>query len=500
MIHDTRGSKRKSTRMNSAFAAALCLSSLLIVGSQSAQSDSGKQIISVRISHDPIRRAEDLKDLSQFDILGVSLQQGIAEVGLLPRDMNKLKALGFQIEFSPLNAQLNREALEPYLTPSEVLDKLSSLSQTYPAITSLKTIGFTRRKRPIQAIIISSEPNDTNRPTILLNAMHHAREVMTTEVVMHAAEVLLRGFGNDQEITHWLETARIIVVPQVNPDGNQLVHEGQTMWRKNAWESDGRTYGVDINRNYPTLWGACNGSSTGKFADNYRGPSAASEPETNAMMSLVQAEKPVANISYHSFSEMILYPYGCRSEKNPSLELFKSIGADIKANLEDDSGRKNTYELGTPPELLYEADGTDADWQFREAGVVSFAMEINSRMQGFQPSHQRWRDITVKRQESAWKTLIRRTLEQGVRGRFVNQQATEISYRIVQMRSNSLEDFTGEDKTVKPFRPRSSAGLLFNTLLPGDYAINISLGNSPAKTVNFSVKKGEVTDLGDISL
>ncbi|MEN9530234.1 MAG: Carboxypeptidase precursor [Pseudomonadota bacterium] len=464
----------------------------------SAQSASPKRIVSVKISHDPVRRAEDLKDLSSFDILGVSLSENLAEVAVDQDNLNALTEKGFQIQFSPLNAQLQRENLEPYFTPTEVLDSLSSLSQNYPALTELRTIGFTRRKRPIQALIISAHPDNQNQPTLLFNAMHHAREVMTTEVVMHMAQLLLKGYGTDSEITHWLDTARIIVVPQVNPDGNQFVHEGQSMWRKNAWESEGRTFGVDINRNYPALWGACNGSSTNKSNDAYRGPAAASEPETAAMIELVRTERPVANISYHSFSEMILYPFGCRQEKNPSLELFKSIGAEMKANIIDDAGRKGTYALGTPPELLYEADGTDGDWQFREAGVLAFAMEVNGRMQGFQPSHKRWRDVTVARQEGGWKTLIRQTLAQGVQGRLVGEALSDVSYRLNKIENGLREDFTGGDKSVKPFRARSAEGFIFNTLLPGSYEFNIYQGDVLRKTVTFEVEKNQVTQLGDI--
>lgn len=475
--------------------------SVSLLSSQKAQSESGRKILSVRISHDPVRRTEDLKDLSRFDILGVSINEGLAEVSVNDNELSSIKKMGFQIEFSPLNNQLQRESLSPYLTPTEVLDRLSQLSQTYPAMAELKTIGYTRRKRPIQSLVISAHPDKQDQPTILFNAMHHAREVMTTEVIMHMAEVLLQNYGRDSEITHWLDTARIILVPQVNPDGNQFVHDGQSMWRKNAWESEGRTFGVDINRNYPTLWGSCNGSSTSKSNDSYRGPSAASEPETNAMMNLVLTERPVANISYHSFSEMILYPYGCRAEKNPALELFKSIGSDMKAQVVDDRGTKNTYELGTPSELLYEADGTDMDWQFREGGVISFAMEINGRMQGFQPSHSKWRDVTVERQEGAWKALIRRTLSQGVKGTIRARQLDQISYRISVVSNNGLkEDFAAGDSTVRPFRPRSAEGFIFNTLLPGNYMMDILSGNNTVKSVTFTVGKNSVTDLGELLL
>ncbi len=467
---------------------------------QSAHSVGERRIVSVRISQDPVRRSEDLQELAQFDVLGVSIGEGLAELGVSDIQLEQLQRLGFQIEFSPLNTQLQREFQEPYLTPTQVIEGLSRFAQTHPALSEIKTIGTTRRGRPIQAIVISANPKNKEQPALLFNAMHHAREVMTTEVIMHMAKVLLEGYGNDPEITRWLDSSRIILVPQVNPDGNQLVHDGQSMWRKNAWESDGRTVGVDLNRNYPTFWGECNGSSPSKTSDSYRGPSAASEPETNAMMKLVLDEKPVANISYHSFSEMIIYPFGCRSEKNPALELFKSVAEDMRANVIDDRGKKNTYEIGTAPELLYSADGTDADWQYREAGVLSMAMEVNGRMQGFQPSYEKWRDVTVVRQEGAWKTLIRRALGQGVKGAIRSRQLDQLTYRISINKNGVMEEFTGGDKSVRPFRPRSAEGFIFNTLLPGAYQMDIQMGSETLKTVTFSVTKNQVTDLGEIKL
>jgi hypothetical protein len=492
-------SNRNLKKVNLRFAVGL-LCCVGLTAFQKAHSEDQGRIISVRISPDPVRRAEDLKELAQFDILGVSLSENLAEVRLSDKDFEKLKSSGFQFEFSPLNAQLQRESQEPYLTPTQVLDGLSQLAQTYPAFTELKTIGSTRRGRPIQAIVISAHPENQQQPTLLFNAMHHARELMTTEVIMHMAQTLLQNYGRDPDITRWMDSSRIILVPQVNPDGNQLVHDGQSMWRKNAWESEGRTYGVDINRNYPTLWGECNGSSSSKNSDSFRGTAAASEPETNAMMKLVLSEKPVANISYHSFSEMILYPFGCRAEQNPAIDLFKSIALDMKENVIDDRGNKNTYDIGTAPELLYEADGTDADWQYREAGVISFAMEVNGRMQGFQPSYEKWRDKTVQRQEGAWKALIRRTLSQGVKGTLRTSQLEQISYKIKVDKNGVLEDFTGVDKSVRPFRPRSAEGFIYNVLLPGNYQIEILSGSDLIKSIPFSVGKNQVTDLGDIRI
>lgn len=485
--------------LRSVILTALALATPLAL-THNAFSEADKQIFSVTLSRNSETRMQQLEQLANFDLLGISESDNIAEIALPPSALSVLKQLGIDYKSSHLNHQMNTETLSEYMTPEEVRNELSRLAQSYPDLTELKTIGRTRRDLPIQALVISADPNNRNQPTLLFNAMHHAREVMTTEVVMHIAQVLVSRYGQNPDITDWLNSARIIVVPQVNPDGNGLVHSGRALWRKNAWEDNGRLFGVDLNRNYPALWGACNGSSINKSSDSFRGPNPMSEPETQAMVALIMEERPVANISYHSFSEMILYPYGCRKEKNPSMELFKSLAASMKEAVINDSGRANTYSIGTPPELLYEADGTDADWQFREAGVLSFAFEVNSRRLGFQPSYKQWRDITVERQEGGWQRLIKQTLSQGVKAQLKGRQPAEVQYRISQLKDGEKLEFSANDPTVQPFRPRSANGFLFNSLLPGSYEMTMSRGEETIQAIQFSVEPGEVTNLGVIEI
>jgi hypothetical protein len=192
----------------------------------------------------------------------------------------------------------------------------------------------------------------------------------------------------------------------VNPDGNARVHSSSRYWRKNTWNDGGRVVGVDLNRNYPALWNACQGSSGDKGSDSYRGPQPASEPETQAMMALVRSVKPLVNISYHAYGELIIHPFGCRTEKNPAQALFTAVGARMKAELVSDEGRKGSYELGAAPDVIYPADGTDVDWQWKEEGVVSFAIEVGSSRQGFQPDYARWRNTAVTNQRGGWKALL----------------------------------------------------------------------------------------------
>src|SRR5690606_35297117 len=128
--------------------------------------------------------------------------------------------------------------------------------------------------------------------------------------------------------------------------------------------------GVDLNRNYPKGWGSCNGSSGSRTSDTYRGEAPASEPETQAMMKLIQKIRPVFDISYHSYSELVLYPFGCRGQKTQTEEVVAKIGREMGTLLK--------YEPGTPWEILYSADGGDIDWMYDEYQVIPYVIEINS--------------------------------------------------------------------------------------------------------------------------
>src|SRR6185436_8396573 len=101
----------------------------------------------------------------------------------------------------------------------------------------------------------------------------------------------------------------IWVIPVENPDGYQFTFDSTRLWRKNRRLNGDGTYGVDLNRNYPTFWGFDNlGSSDQPFAETYRGSGAGSEPETQAIMAFHAVHPPVVSVSYHTYSGLVLHP------------------------------------------------------------------------------------------------------------------------------------------------------------------------------------------------
>ncbi len=341
---------------------------------------------------------------------------------------------------------------EGYKTPQEVETILKEYHREFPHITKLEVIGHSIEGRNIYAMKISDNPNERElqEPTVLFNSVHHAREIMTPEVALDIVDQLVRGYSKSSRIRKWVNRSEIWVVPMVNPDGNHRVWTVNKLWRKNARGG----YGVDLNRNYPYNWNTCNGSTGYTSGPTYRGSEPGSEPETQVIMNLVKRIRPVFDISYHSYSELVLYPFGCSGNKAD--DMVVSIGKKL--------GKLLDYKPGTPWELLYNADGGDVDWMYGAYQVIPYVIEVNSRSEGFQPSFERWRDITVEKNRAGWKYLLKRLFGAGLRGIAKNRDGEIISDFLITVEKRVISGY----QDVMEYRGNPD-GTFHLVLEPGRY-------------------------------
>ena len=345
-----------------------------------------------------------MKELQQrgIDVLGVDFKEKLIDVNISDSEFNTIKSFKRPL----INIPHTKASLdERYLTSTEVEALLKKINNKYPEITKLEKAGESLEGNPIWAIKISdnAKTREVGEPTVLFNGMHHSREIMTAEVTTDIASFLTENYATNSDVKKWVDNNEIWVLPMFNVDGNNKVWAGSKMWRKNT--RDG--HGVDINRNYPTNWNACRGSSGWKSSQTYRGPSPASEPETNVMMNLVSKIKPVFNISYHAYSELIIYPYGCKGQRTANKDVVEGIGKRM--------GEILSYVPGTAWETLYSVDGSDIDWMYQAEQVIPYVIEVSPRSDGFQPDYSK-RDPTVKLNRKGWQFLLERLEGSGVHG------------------------------------------------------------------------------------
>jgi len=444
-----------------------CATAIAAVAAGASRHEGGTKLLRMQLTN----FSEQMRELQrqEFDIAGVDLKAQTVDVIVDEESMGNLeKSAPFKVL---MTQDIDRMAApdQKYHTPQEVQTELQAFAQSYPAIAQLESVGKSLEGRDIWAIKISDNvaQHETDEPTVFFNSMHHAREVMTTEVGMDTVEYLLKNYGSDQRVTNWVNNTEIWVMPMFNVDGNNKVWSGDSMWRKNVRGG----YGVDINRNYTYAWNTCNGSSGSQFAQDYRGPSAGSEPETQVMMAFVARIKPVFSISYHSYSELVLYPYGCDGEHTPTMDIVEPLGQKMAGLIQSDSGNGG-YDPGTPWELLYAVDGGDIDWMYHDQQVIPYVIELNSTSQGFQPSYDRWRNVTVERARAAWMLLLDRAQESGIRGVIPADAATGPVVGTVKVKSLTNSQLREQDYRINP------DGTFHIVLNPGKYhvAIDANIG------------------------
>jgi len=280
-----------------------------------------------------------------------------------------------------------------YHTYYEMLTEMQALAAANPGIMKIINLGPAWEKannvagadRDLISIKISDNVDlDENEPQVLLDAAHHAREIITPEIIISVVNKLISGYNsNDPEMKYLVNERETYLVPIVNPDGHNYVANVNGLWRKNRHKY-GNYYGADLNRNYGYHWGEA-GASTSPSQDTYRGSAAFSEPETAIMRDFARTKSFVFNISYHSYSNLILFPWGYDgSVVNPDRATYEQLSDSMAA--------VNGYNYGTPVEWLYDASGGSFDWHYGDTSkpqTLGFSPEIGTSSDGFAPPESR---------------------------------------------------------------------------------------------------------------
>jgi carboxypeptidase T len=290
--------------------------------------------------------------------------------------VQKLKNLGFVVtELSPVEALDFPVEDQRFHNYTELKTALVNLSRSYPQQTELQVIGRSGEGRDILALKISANRNSAESlPGILYVGGHHAREHLSVEIPLMLAEDLLAKYAaNDSRVRSLLETRDITIIPNLNPDGSEYdISTGSyKVWRKNRRANARRTFGVDLNRNYDFAWGT-GGSSTNPSDETYMGTAAFSEPETVAIKNYVEAHPNIkVMLSYHTYSELILYPWGHTYDP-----IAQAQDKKIFENMANTMSRWNGYTPQQSSEL-YIASGDLTDWAYGAHKIFAFTFELD---------------------------------------------------------------------------------------------------------------------------
>ena len=268
----------------------------------------------------------------------------------------------------------------PYRTVPQIDAEITALANDFP--TTCRRLTFSGRQthegRTVAYLKIGTADGN-NRPRVLITTGIHGRELLPPDAMLNYLRKLLTAYRDDRPISipaftdpvgpitypstelsigdtrRIIEKLDLFVVPLVNPDGrnhditlNPLENpDGSfnpatsgTSWRMNRRPAPAGTdpanilcAGVDLNRNFDIAWNVdeyytnptshVDLNTAPCISDNYRGPSAGSEPETQNLMELAQTQAIQFSIDIHSAAGEIFYPWGI--EDTQSDDEFKSF-------------------------------------------------------------------------------------------------------------------------------------------------------------------------------
>jgi len=322
----------------------------------------------------PINRASDVMfpPHMQGDILeslqksGMDIQEHISDIETLIENevIQDSKSARLDFDFAQYHAL------------DEIYAYLDEVASNYSSVASVFSIGTSFGGRDLKAIKISK--SGETKPAIWFDANIHAREWITNAVCLHVINELLTS--QDPVIQSWTEKYDWYILPVHNPDGYEYSRTSDRMWRKTRSNTTSPLgcKGADPNRNWGFHW-LEGGSSTNPCTDTYAGSSAFSEPETRAASIFQESisDRLCFVLSLHSYSQLILIPYGVEIPFPPHEEYMR-IGNRAKDAIAQRYG--TAFTPGNIVDLLYVASGGSGDWAHGVLNVdLTFTFELRDK-------------------------------------------------------------------------------------------------------------------------
>ncbi len=245
---------------------------------------------------------------------------------------------------------------EVWWSYEKITNRLKRLKNNYPDYVTIEEIGYSVNRKLLYGLKIGK-----GKPSIALIGAIHPGE-SGPELIIPTLEKLLE---QHQDL---LENVSVISVPSVNCDMRERLIQG------NPWYLRRNKNGVDLNRNFPANWEQVEETYKYYTSDpdglTYRGPYAASEPETQALMKFLLENKPLAVFSCHHLASIC----------GESLLTAKIAKNDLSyTNLSYNYA--NLFWDGNNPDMEQQrisfacSNGSLASWCYQELGIPAFDVE-----------------------------------------------------------------------------------------------------------------------------
>ncbi|WP_395375495.1 M14 family zinc carboxypeptidase [Marinicella sp. W31] len=321
-------------------------------------------------------------------------------------DLQKLKNFGFRIavdkkltqryfshKHQPIRGGTSGiNGFSCYSTVEETFARMDAMVNENPSLAEIIDIGDSWEKinvngsgYDLRVLKLTNQNIVADKPKVFIMSAVHAREYATAELNTRFAEYVLDQYDSNADLRWMIDHHELHLLLQANPDARKQAETG-LLWRKNTNQAycapNSNQRGADLNRNFPFEWAT---TTPDQCMDIYAGASASSEPEITAIMNYVRTlfpddrddnlndpaplDKPGVFIDIHSFSQLMLWPWGINSNDSPNEAQFQTFGRRVAFF--------NNYRP-IPIHDLTVATGSSVDTAYGELGVASLAFELGT--------------------------------------------------------------------------------------------------------------------------
>ncbi|XP_051521025.1 carboxypeptidase D-like [Myxocyprinus asiaticus] len=246
-----------------------------------------------------------------------------------------------------------------YRRYSEVSEFLRGLTLNFPEITLLHSLGQSVEFRTIWALEISNNPRvqEPSEPKIRFVAGIHGNAPVGTELLLEFAASLCINYGKNAAITRLINETRIVILPSINPDGRELAKENDCA------STAGMTnvHGKDLDND---------------FFRNASQPAVEPQPETHAVMDLIQERGFTLSVALDGGSLLVTYPYDKpvqSVENEDTLRYLATVYASHHPTMHlGNTGCPNSSPVGNIPDGVLRA----AEWHSHMGSMKDFSVDF----------------------------------------------------------------------------------------------------------------------------
>uniref|UniRef100_A0A4X1VY72 Carboxypeptidase A1 n=2 Tax=Sus scrofa TaxID=9823 RepID=A0A4X1VY72_PIG len=280
------------------------------------------------------------------------------------------------VNLQPVKSFLKSQGLEYSVTIEDlqIYHEMESIARDFPNLASRVKIGHSFENRSMYVLKFSTGEGRP-RPAIWLNAGIHSREWISQATAMWTSRKIVSDYGKDPAITSILEKMDIFLLPVANPDGYVYTQTQNRFWRKTRSLNPGtHCIGTDPNRNWNVSF-AGEGASNNPCSEVYHGAYANSEVEVKSVVDFIQGHGNFKSfIDLHSYSQLLMYPYGYTVKKAPDAEELDEVARRAAKALASLSGTE--YQVGPTCTTVYPASGSSIDWAYDNGIKYAFTFEL----------------------------------------------------------------------------------------------------------------------------